>query len=157
MSENIGIDLRFFGDYIICGIVLTFVYDNIRVLRRVFVHNNFFIAVEDGLFWMVSLYGFYSMLYRLNDGIPRYFAIAGACLGIKIYKKIVKEHFVDCFANLCKQILDIVIHLLKWLFMPIFWLKKKLTDIKKLVMITLCKRVKLRKQATCAGEKTDET
>lgn len=156
MSENIGIEARFFWNYVACGMMLTFVYDCIRIVRRVIPHSDLVVGVEDGLFWLAALYEFYSMLYRLNDGVPRYFAMAGACLGIKIYKKIVKEYFVDYISKLCKRILDVVLYAIKWLFSPLFWIKNKLTGLNKLVMITLCKRVKIRFLEKHARGKPDE-
>ena len=52
LSQSIYQEIQFLGYSLCLGVIITFVYDNIRVVRRVLRHNNFFISLEDLLFWI---------------------------------------------------------------------------------------------------------
>ena len=164
MSEQIVEESRFLLYCFLSGIVITMVYDVFRIFRRVFRHGNFWIAVEDIFFWTGAGIFLFYMLYKTNNGIIRWFLIAGVALGMLVYKYSIGEYIVEIMSTILKKILDMVCRCLRFLFKPIKTmikrmfgkakrelkkfrklLKKKLTgDIKKF-KITSCKH----KKGTC--------
>lgn len=76
------------------GAYITFVYDWLRVLRRVISHGFFATAVEDVLFWLYCGGKVFLMLQRQNHGILRWFAVMGALIGILTYHKFIGERLV---------------------------------------------------------------
>ena len=55
LSESIYHEIQFLLHSVLLGIIITFVYDNIRVVRRVVPHKSFFVSVEDLFFWICTL------------------------------------------------------------------------------------------------------
>lgn len=158
MSGQIVSEGRFLLSCFLSGICITIVYDCLRIFRRVKKHSSGFVALEDLLFWFAAAAFLFYMLYETNNGIIRWFSIAGAGVGMLIYKYTIGEHLVEIMSTIIKRIQDMVSRFLKWLFRPAKrlinrgwskWkrlrkkikkqLKKKLTGDIKEVKITLCK------------------
>lgn len=140
MSPQIVEESRFFLYSILTGAFIAGLYDLIRILRRVLKHNQFFVALEDFVFWLEALFILFLMLYDMNYGVLRWFSIAGATLGMIVYKKIFGEHLVEFMSTILNWALDVVIRLILAALKPFFFIKKKLTGNIKLVKIALCKR-----------------
>lgn len=59
LSESIYHEIQFLLHSVFLGIIITFVYDNIRVVRRVIPHKTIFVSIEDLFFWIfVAIYIF---------------------------------------------------------------------------------------------------
>lgn len=165
MSGQIVSEGQFLFYCFLSGICITVAYDCLRIFRRVKRHGTFWIALEDLLFWFVAAIFLFYVLYETNNGVIRWFSIAGAAVGMLIYKYVIGEHLVEIMSTIIKQIQHLVLGALRMMFRPVKrlfnrvltklkkekikikkQLKKKLTgDIKK-VKITLCKRKKPKKQ-----------
>ena len=70
------------------GIGITIVYDLLRIVRRVIVHPYIVVALEDILFWMFASVVLFLLLYHMNNGTVRWFAVFGLFAGMLFYKKI---------------------------------------------------------------------
>lgn len=161
MSGQIVSEGQFLFYCFLSGICITVAYDCLRIFRRVKRHGTFWVALEDLFFWFGAAIFLFYVLYETNNGVIRWFSIAGAAVGMLIYKYIIGEHLVEIMSTVIKRIQYVVAKLLKTVFRPVKrlfnrgftklkkgkikikkLLKKKLTgDIKK-VKITLCKRKK---------------
>ena len=53
MSQDIVQEIIFFLHSILIGLIITFAYDWILVLRKLFTHGMFLISVEDFIYWFV--------------------------------------------------------------------------------------------------------
>lgn len=161
MSGQIVSEGQFLLSCFIAGVCITVVYDGLRISRRVISHNTFWVAVEDLIFWMGAAIFLFYVLYETNNGVIRWFSVAGAGVGMMVYKSLIGEHLVEIMSTIINRILDVVVNILKTLFRPakrLFkrvsnkWkkekrkikkqLKKKLTGNIKKVKIVLCKRKK---------------
>lgn len=161
MSGQIVSEGQFLFYCFIAGICITVVYDCLRIFRRVKRHGTFWIAMEDLLFWIGAAIFLFYVLYETNNGVIRWFSVAGAAIGMLVYKYVIGEHLVEIMSTIIKRIQDIVSRVLKTLFRPakrLFnrvsnkWkkkkrkikkqVKKKLTGNIKKVKITLCKHKK---------------
>lgn len=161
MSQDILIEVYFLISSILMGIIITFVYDFILIGRKVARHSLFFISVEDFIFWTVCAVAVFYMLYKENNGILRWFAVAGAAFGMLLYKKIIGIHLVNIMSTVIVKEIHIVRKVISIIFKPLHWvikkvslfgrhllrmqkkivkyLKKRLTVFIKMLKITLCK------------------
>ena len=125
------------------GIYITFVYDIIRILRRVFRHGNFWLSVEDLAFWIFCGDEVFLLMHRESNGILRWYAVVGALLGMLLYRKLISRFFVKYVSKGLIKIKNLTIHILKWLWKPFAMvchaLKNKLTYILKVLKMNLKK------------------
>lgn len=164
LSEGIYHELRFLLYSFLLGIIITFVYDNIRVFRRVIRHNTFFISVEDLFFWIGVSLSIFLLQHRENDGVFRWFSVVGAFVGMLIYRKSISRFYVKRMTILFRKILKFLYLFFSYLFSPIYFVERKmgnllkkigrksariayrqkmrLTSYKKMIKMTLCKHTK---------------
>lgn len=76
------------------GALIPFVYDILRIIRRVIPHGGFWVAVEDLAFWAYCGTEVFLMMYHESNGTLRWFAIFGAMAGMFLYHKLVSPLFV---------------------------------------------------------------
>ncbi len=90
------------------GIFITFVYDILRILRRVIPHKGFMVSLEDLLFWIYCAEKVFLMMYHESDGNLRWFAVIGALAGMFLYKKAVSPWFVKYVSLGLAKVLDVL-------------------------------------------------
>lgn len=162
MSREIVQELTFFAHSVLMGLAITFVYDWIRVLRRLIRHGKILISLEDLCFWVACGITVFYMLYRENNGTLRWFAVLGATIGMVFYKMIVRDRFTNIMSTCLHKIMwflfrvlqivlkplkrlfcagkTLVLHLVKSLEKCKKIVKKRLTVCIKTLRIVLCKR-----------------
>ena len=94
MSPFIAEEGAFWLSSVLLGIAIAFVYDCMRVFRRVVVHGTVMISQEDLFYWVFVSSRFFFLLYPENEGTVRWFAIAGAFLGMLLFEKTAGPIFV---------------------------------------------------------------
>ena len=102
MSGRILGEFQVVGIAVFNGAVITFVYDLIRIFRRFISHSNFWIGVEDFLFWMWTAFWSFAVLYRENDGSLRLYTILSMTIGMIVYHRTISEPLVNFFGNKLK-------------------------------------------------------
>ena len=151
MSQDIVQEIVFFLHSILMGLIITFAYDWILVLRKLFTHGMFLMSVEDFIYWFICGISVFYMLYRENNGVLRWFAVMGAALGMLFYKSIIKNRFVNIM-SLCIhkimwfifRVIQIVLKPLKCLFLAVRrcvrFVSKKLKKVKQFIKkrLTVC-------------------
>lgn len=162
MSPDIVLELYFLFHCFLMGILITALYDILRILRRIIPHNIAAVSLEDFFYWIACSLLIFAMLIRENNGVLRWFAVAGAMMGMLLYKKTLGYLLVKYVSLLLKKALHLVGKILRIIMKPLNmvkmrlkWarkkspkvlkmglrrVKKKLTDGKKLLKIILCKQ-----------------
>lgn len=110
---------------VLIGIFITFVYDLLRILRRVISHAQIMVSLEDLAFWVYSGAEVFLLMYHESNGTLRWFAVLGALGGMFFYKKAVSPLFVKYAALLLGKILELLKRILKWLCKPFCLLGRK--------------------------------
>ena len=95
MSHQIVEESNFFLYSVCMGFIISFIYDMIRLVRNLIPHNSFFISIEDILFWIFTSLVQFLLLYKVNNGMIRWYSIAGALLGMMLYIKSVGQYMVS--------------------------------------------------------------
>lgn len=110
---------------LLMGIFITFVYDILRILRRVIPHNSFFISLEDLGFWIYCGAEVFLLMYHESNGTLRWFAVIGALVGMILYKKLLSPFLVKYLSLALNKALGIFGKILKWIFKPLGILCRK--------------------------------
>lgn len=162
MSPDIVFEMDFLFHSFLTGILITILYDVLRIVRRVIPHNLLAVSVEDFFYWTFCSFFIFAMLIRENNGILRWFTVAGAMAGMFLYKKTLGFLFVKYVSLLFCRLLHLADRMLRLLCRPLylvqrrlFWVrrrsgnrlkmglravKKKLTRGKKMLKIILYKQ-----------------
>ena len=119
-NENI-----FLFHALLMGIFITFVYDLLRIFRRVVPHNAFFVSMEDLLFWVYCGEEVFLLMYHESDGTLRWFAVLGALAGMYLYRKLVSPFFVKYVSYFLNRLLKALAKILSFLFRPLRFLMRK--------------------------------
>lgn len=82
MTGGILFELQFFGKAFLCGAALAFLYEGVKVFRRLISHGTVWMAAEDLIYWLLCGFLIFRMLYRENSGAVRGFAVAAVALGM---------------------------------------------------------------------------
>jgi len=155
------------------GFVIGFVYDIFRIARKSASHKTWLVQIEDILYWSIaSVLMFYFMLHQ-NNGEIRFFAIAGAAIGMVLYFNSLSSLVIKVsvtIINFVKKVIlmivriilipvNILIQLLKILAKPCIWLAKgirnKILGLRRKVVLKIeeKRRKKVKKKSKSRKKK----
>ncbi len=103
---------------LLMGIFITFVYDLLRIFRRVVSHGQLLVSVEDLAFWVYCGAEVFLLMYHESNGTLRWFAVLGALAGMFFYRKAISPLFVKYTALLLTRLLGFLKKILSWLWKP---------------------------------------
>lgn len=107
------------------GIFITFIYDLLRIFRRVVPHRGFFVSAEDLFFWIYCGGEVFLLMYHKSDGTLRWFAVFGALAGMFLYRKLVSPYFVKYVSLALNKVLNVLGKGLKLLCRPFLFAGRK--------------------------------
>ena len=123
VSGNILREADFMAVSLLSGCVMVFLYDVLRIFRKLVTHGTIALAIEDMLYWTFSALFVFAMLYRKNDGLIRGFAIGGIVAGMFLYNYLISSWATVIVARLLKKLIRLVLyplHLLaEWTKKPV--------------------------------------
>lgn len=85
MSQVIRQETVVFIQAILHGMKLTFLYDLIRIFRRIVRHSTLAVSAEDLLFWIVSGVLTFCFAFFRTNGVIRGYVAVGLILGVVFY------------------------------------------------------------------------
>jgi spore cortex biosynthesis protein YabQ len=86
MSEVITGELRFLAVSIVWGGGIAVCYEFLRLMRLLFRHGEMWTGLEDLLFWTICAVLIFIMVMEENDGMIRWYVLAGCAAGACIYQ-----------------------------------------------------------------------
>ncbi|MBQ7841574.1 MAG: spore cortex biosynthesis protein YabQ [Lachnospiraceae bacterium] len=110
---------------VLLGFGVTFVYDCLRICRRVIPHHTFWISLEDLFYWIFVSISIFYLLYRENNGAFRWFSILGAGIGMILFQKTVGRIFVRYCSAMLLWIRKKTEALIRWFLRPLVWVREK--------------------------------
>lgn len=117
-------DSRFLIHSLLTGICITFFYDFFRILRKVIPHTDFFVSLEDFVFWIYCTIQVFILMNAQGDGSLRWFAVLGALLGMFVYHKAMSPYYVQFASFLLRK----MVH---FLLIPIQFMLHKANQLRK--------------------------
>lgn len=94
MSGEIVREWYFWLVSVAAGAFMAFVYDVVRLFRRLVRHGRFAVDLEDILYWTACFGLSFTLLYYGNNGVIRFAAVLGAAVGMALYAVTVGRFFV---------------------------------------------------------------
>lgn len=102
--KSINWELFFFLRAFFLGFCMRMGYDIFLVLRRLWKHGRFWIAMEDFIFWGMGSILMFGLLFRENNGTPRGFALLGILSGMILYHFGPSPFFLGIFDMVRKKV-----------------------------------------------------
>lgn len=90
----ISVEFNIFLSFILIGLIIGFLFDFFRILRRTYKTPDFITILEDVTFWLVSGIILLLGIFILNEGKIRAYLFMGLFLGIVIYAMIFSKEIV---------------------------------------------------------------
>lgn len=120
ISQEIVGELISLFNAIIMGVKFAFIYDCIRIFRRVVVHRKvWMMCLEDILYWMVIAFEILLYLYQKEDRIFRGFMIVGYLIGAVSFELAISKIYIKYATRL-----------IKFLIFPLLSVKNRLVKLK---------------------------
>lgn len=113
MTGGITAEFLSVASALLCGAAVTFVYDLLRIFRRVFPHGSLWIGIEDAFFWLWTAFWTFSVLYRENDGSFRGYTLLSMAAGMIAYHAFFSTPFVECAGKIFKKAVNFILFPLK--------------------------------------------
>lgn len=119
MYNTVRGDAVFFLTCIGVGILTAFLYDIIRISRRIVSVNASVVCGEDILFFAVSAVILFYAAYLKNSGEVRWQGFLGGLLGAGGYALLIRNRFVNLGTVIVKWLIKAVLALFKAVALPI--------------------------------------
>lgn len=119
MSPEILVEAEFMLQALFLGLILYFLYELIKIFRKVIPHGKVSMGFEDVFYWLGNTYLIFKLLFKYNYGIIRWFVILGVGTGMLICKITLGEWFEKYISLGISKVIEI-------------W-KKVINSIKKLI------------------------
>lgn len=148
MDENVFLLHSF-----LLGVGITFLYDILRILRRVFAHSTSMVSLEDLAFWIYCAGKVFLLMFHESNGNLRWFAVLGALAGMYLYHRTISPFFVKYVALGLNTLLHPI---RKALRITGNWLKKQLTILRKMLKIFIKRRCAYGKKKSSLPQETPE-
>lgn len=94
--------------FTLIGIIIGFLFDIFRILRKSFKTNDIITYIEDIIFWIISGIILIYAMCKFTDGELRFYTIIGLSLGAIIYLLTVSKYVIKISVfviNILKKIL----------------------------------------------------
>lgn len=134
-----------FAIFILNGFLIGLLFDIFRIIRKSFKTPDFFTYIHDITFWIISGIIIMYSIFKFNNGELRLFIFLGIGLGLALYllvfskifikisvklififKKIFNIVFIIPIKFIIKVFIKIIIHPIRWLYLKIIGLNKKI-------------------------------
>ena len=146
MNENV-----FLLHAVLLGVEITFLYDILRILRRVFVHSGIMVSLEDIAVWIYCAGEVFLLMFRESNGNLRWFAVLGALTGMYLYHRTFSPLLVKYVSGLLNSILSPIRRKTQAVKS---WLKKQLTSLRKMLKIFIKGRCAYGKEKNSLPQET---
>ena len=90
MSQEIQAEMMLLGVAVLLGGMGAFCYDGLRAWRRLCLHGTWWMGIEDLLFWTISGLVVFTVMLEENQGILRWYVLAGCVLGAVSYQRWIR-------------------------------------------------------------------
>ncbi len=119
MHTDVSAEFIFFLTSIAAGAAIAFLYDLLRISRRIIGPGDTIVTLEDILFMAAAAFILFYAAYLKNDGEIRWQSFIGGAMGIGIYIVIVRNRFLNFSTFLLRWLAKIAEKVLKLILFPL--------------------------------------
>lgn len=112
--------------FIVNGLIIGFLFDFFRILRKSFKTRDFITYLEDIAFWILTGFIVLYSIFVFNNGEIRFFIFLGIALGVVLYMTIFSNSIIKVSVFVIQFIKNIVKKIIKIVSIP-FLIILKLT------------------------------
>lgn len=121
--------IQVFLIFIFCGVLIGFLFDIFRILRKSFKTPDTITYIEDILFWLLTCLLLAYTIFRYNNGEIRFYIFVGIFIGSMLYMLLISKYIVNISVKIICSIKKIISKLVEIILYP---LKTVLITIRKL-------------------------
>ncbi len=111
---------------VVAGLIVGFVFDIFRILRKVIKTSNIITYLEDILFWILVAIIIFTLVFVTNNGELRWYEFLGVALGVIFYQLVFSMYIIKISVKVIEIIKKIIISTLRILLFPFVFLYKQL-------------------------------
>lgn len=119
MYNSVPMEAGFFAASFVAGIISAFIYDLLRVSRRILGPGDGIVNLEDIIFLAVVAVIMFGAAYIKNSGEMRWQGFIGFGSGAGMYVALVKNRFLNVSTAIIKWLIKVVEKIIKILLFPI--------------------------------------
>ena len=119
MNQIIGSQARLFLTSIQIGMMMGIVFDLVRIIRKIIKHPNFFVQIEDMLYWIFCGFTGFYMLYICNYADIRPYIFMGIILGAIFYFLTFSIIFMGIMTRIINYVKKLCYKLYRLVLIPI--------------------------------------
>ena len=132
MYSTVQSETVFFLTCILAGVAIAFLYDLVRISRRIIAISDSLVNGEDILFFIASAIILFYVAFMKNGGEVRFQGFLGGAVGVFMYVALVQNRFVNLGETVLKWLIKTAILLFKTVMLPV---RLVLRALKKPVLI----------------------
>lgn len=153
MSGEIVKEWYFWLVSVAAGAFMAFVYDVVRLFRRLIRHGRFAVDFEDILYWTACFGLSFTLLYYGNNGVIRFAAVLGAAVGMALYAVTVGRFFVRVSFFIIDKTVGALFRLIRRIVKSILRFLKKWYHKWQSLLKRIMKRISQKIQLTRAAKR----
>lgn len=116
---SIAEQIQVFIIFVIVGIIISFLFDIFRILRKVYKFSNMLIYMQDILFWLLTGIIILQAIFKFNSGDIRIFLFLGIFVGVFIYISLFSIYVIKIGSFILKLINTLIRKLINVFKVPI--------------------------------------
>jgi len=151
MYSTVAMEAVFFLSSIVAGLCAAFLYDLLRISRRILGPSDAVVNVQDVIFLATAALILFYAAYLKNSGEVRWQGFIGCGLGAVLYAVIVKNRVLNASTFVIKWIVRIIQRIIKILFFPVSLMMKILKKPVHIVMWYTGQKVRRARQLAKRG------
>lgn len=101
------------------GILIGFLFDFFRILRKTFKTTNLVTYIEDIIFWILTGISIIFFMYKFSEGTLRLFMFLGLAFGIILYMLTLSKIIIKTCVSVIEVIAKIIIRIMRVIKIPL--------------------------------------
>ena len=119
MDISVSSQIYIFICALLCGALISFVFDIFRIFRKMVKTSPLIVGLQDIIFWLIAAMLLFSYIFMTNNGELRLFEFAGVFVGAFIYFLTLSKIVISLSINFIKFLNHVLTLIIKTILLPI--------------------------------------
>ncbi|MBQ9298354.1 MAG: spore cortex biosynthesis protein YabQ [Clostridia bacterium] len=121
--------------FIVNGILISFIFDIFRILRKSFKTPDIITYIEDIVYWIITCIILAYSIYKFNNGQIRVYIFIGIFIGAMLYILTISKYIIKINVKIISFLKAIIIKIIYYIIYPA---KQLLKISRKLILKPIC-------------------